>query len=132
MRRETTVWGVTILFQILYRVTFSSFSLFLLLKSELRKQQYNVTLFDCNQFGTRNSSLANATIYVLLYTQFFLCFILNLRAISKYKPPGACTWRGDLLDSLLRYEFAGLIQGEAYFLNFTVFGIQTLETFQDL
>ena len=25
-----------------------------------------------------------------------LCVILNLRAISKYKPPGACIWRGDL------------------------------------
>ena len=62
--------------------------------------------------------MANATIYVLLYTQFFLCFILNLRAISKYKPPGL--------------ESAGLVQGEAYFLNFTVFGIQNLESFQDL
>ena len=27
-----------------------------------------------------------------------LCFILNLRAISEYKPPGACIWRGDLLE----------------------------------
>ena len=55
---------------------------------------------------------------MLLYTLFFLCFILNLGAISKYKPPGL--------------EFAGLMQEEGYFLNFTVFGIQNLKSFQDL
>ena len=66
------------------------------LKGELRKQQYNVTLF-----GTRNSSLANATIYVSL--QFLLCFNLNLRAISEYKPPWACIWRGDLSEGFLGY-----------------------------
>ena len=41
--------------------------------------------------------------------QFLLCFILNLRTISEYKPPGACIWRGDLPDGFLRYEFEGLI-----------------------
>ena len=44
-----------------------------------------------------NSSLGNANIYVNV--QFFLCFILNWRAISKYKPLGACIWRGDLTDT---------------------------------
>ena len=42
-------------------------------KSELRKQQYTVTLFDCNHHGTRYSYLANAKIYVLLYS---FCFVL--------------------------------------------------------
>ena len=55
-----------------------------------------------------------------------LCFTLYLRAISKYKPPGAYIWRGDLTEGFLRYELGGLIFGEAYtwrayFRNFTVF-----------
>ena len=46
-------------------------------KGELRKQPYTVTLFDCNHFhGTRNSSLANAKIYVLLYSFYFALFFL--------------------------------------------------------
>ena len=54
-----------------------------------------------------------------------LCLILNLGAISKYKPPGACIWRGDLREGFLRYEVGGLyleglIHEEAYFQNFTV------------
>ena len=39
--------------------------------------------------------------------QFFLCFILNLRAISESKPQGACTWRSDLFEDFLSYEFGG-------------------------
>ena len=50
-----------------------------------------------------------------------LCFTLHLRAISKYKPPGAAyIWRGDLTEGFLRYEFGRLIFGGAYFRNFTV------------
>ena len=48
--------------------------------------------------------------------------ILNLRTISKYKPPGACIWRGDLLEGFLCYEFGGLIFEGAYFWNFKVSG----------
>ena len=51
---------------------------------------------------------------------FLLCLTLYLRAISKYKPPGAYIWRGDLTEGFLRYEFGGLIHGGAYFRNFTV------------
>ena len=52
---------------------------------------------------------------------FSLCFAWYLRAISKYKPPGeAYIWRGDLTGAFLRYEVGGLIQGGAYFRNFTV------------
>ena len=49
-----------------------------------------------------------------------LCFTLNLRAISKYKPPGAYIRRGDLTRGFLRYEFQGLIHGGAYTRNFMV------------
>ena len=38
---------------------------------------------------------------------FLLCFTLYLRAISKYKPPGAYIWRGDLTEGFLRYRFGG-------------------------
>ena len=53
---------------------------------------------------------------LILGTKFsvFLCFTLNLRAISKYKPPkGAYIWRGDLTEGFLHYEFGELIFGGA-------------------
>ena len=48
-----------------------------------------------------------------------LCITLYLRAISKYKPSpggggGGYIWRGDLTEGFWRYEFWGLIFGEAY------------------
>ena len=51
---------------------------------------------------------------------------MYLRALSKYKPPGAYIRRGDLKEGFLRYEFEGLIFGgaytwRAYFRNFTVY-----------
>ena len=50
---------------------------------------------------------------ILCFTvQFLLCFLLNLRAISEYKPPGACG-RAIYRRVFLRYEFAGLIFGGA-------------------
>ena len=42
-----------------------------------------------------------------------LCFILYLRAISKYGA-GAYIWRGDLTEGFLPFEFRGLIFGGAY------------------
>ena len=72
------------------------------MKSELRKQQYTVTLFDCNHLLTQ---VIHAVLwqmeksYVLLYSFFF---ILNLRAVSKYKLLGAYIWRGDLTKGFLR------------------------------
>ena len=48
---------------------------------------------------------------------FMLCFILYLRAISKYNPPEAFNRRGDLTEGLLRYKF---IQVGAYFRHFSV------------
>ena len=68
--------------------------------------------------------------HVLLYS-----FILNLRAISKYKLPRAYTRRVDLTEGFLRYEFRGLIHGGAYFRNFTVFNLcnqlRILQTFTE-
>ena len=62
----------------------------------------------------------------IVTVQFLLCFILKLRAIFEYKPPGVCIWRGDLsegfcvtrLGGLIYLE--GLIHGGAFFRNFTV------------
>ena len=81
------------------------------MKSELRNQQLTVTLSDCNYL---------AHVLVLLGVQFFLCYILNLRAISEYKPHWAYIRRGDLTERFFRYEFGGPIFGGAYFWNFTV------------
>ena len=40
--------------------------------------------------------------------QFLLCFILNLRAIYKYKPPAPFIWRGDLTEGFLRYDLGSI------------------------
>ena len=62
---------------------------------------------------------------VLWQMQKFMCYcavftFLNFEfwTISKYKPPGACIWRGDLSESFLCYEFGGLIFKGGYFWNF--------------
>ena len=65
--------------------------------------------FDCNHLapGTRNivlGKLKNLCVTVTL----LICFILYLRAISKYKPPGAYIRRGDLTGGFLRCKFGGL------------------------
>ena len=53
--------------------------------------------------------------------QLMLCFILNLRAISKYKSPGAYIWRGDLTEGYFALRgLGGCICGGAYLRNFTV------------
>ena len=43
-----------------------------------------------------------------------LCFSLYLRAISKYKPPGAYIQRGLLTEGFLLYKFGQLIYGGPY------------------
>ena len=65
---------------------------------------------------------------MLLYRFCFVLLFRFLRAISKYKPPGAYIQRGDLTKGFLRSEsggliFGGLIHGGAYFWNFTVFNL---------
>ena len=82
-------------------------------KSELRSQQYNVTLFDWNH-------LAHVIVLwqckkLCVTVQFLLCFILNLRAISK-----GLYLEGRFNGGFFCYEFGGLIFG-VYFQNFTVY-----------
>ena len=55
---------------------------------------------------------------MLLYR--FALFYFIIEALSKYKPPGDYIRRDDLTEGFLRYEFEGLIDGGAYFRNFTV------------
>ena len=68
------------------------------------------------------------------FTVFALFYFVKLRAISKYKPPGANIWRGDLTEAFSRYLFgglclAGLIHGGAYFWNFMVYYENKLSRF---
>ena len=42
-----------------------------------------------------------------LTVQFLLCFIMNLKTVSKYTPPRAYFWRGDLTEGFLRYSVWG-------------------------
>ena len=81
------------------------------LESELSKQQYTVTLFDCNHLTHVIVLFANAKIYVTV--QFLLCFILDLRTISEYRPPGV-----DLEARFVGFFFGGgggLMHGEVIF-----------------
>ena len=60
---------------------------------------------------------------MLLYGYCFLSFTLNLRAISKYKPPGAYIRRGDLHEGLFALRVSGpYIEGGLYIEGF-IFGI---------
>ena len=52
-----------------------------------------------------------------VFALFYFVFESNFPSTS---PWGACIWRGDLTEGLMRYQFGGLIFGGAYFRNFTV------------
>ena len=80
-------------------------------EEEPRKQQLTVTLSDYKHLA----DMKYKNLYITV--PFLLCFILYLRALSKYKPPGAYIRRGDLTEGFLRYEFEGLIFGGAYTLR---------------
>ena len=62
------------------------------------------------------ASLINGRKFTV-FSLFYFVFEDNFRVQA---PRGAYIWRGDLTDGFLRYEFGGLIHGEAYFRNFTV------------
>ena len=87
--------------------------------------------FWLQSFGTPNSSLANSK-FLCVTVQFLLCFILNRRAVSGYKPPGAFIWRGPFIGgffcvtSLGGLYLEGLIHGWAYFRTFTVLAFITV------
>ena len=78
-------------------------------------------------YGARKSKprVHLAHVKVLWQMQKFMCyctvfvFILNLRAISKYKPPGAYIWKGDLTEGFFCVKSLGGI----YLEGLTVFGI---------
>ena len=84
--------------------------------SELRKQhlEYTVTLFDCNHLAHVIKVYGKCK-NLCVTVQFLLCFILNLRAISEYKPQWACIWRGDLSEGFVCFTTLGeLLFGGAY------------------
>ena len=58
---------------------------------------------------------------------FLPFYILYLRAISEYKPPGAYIWRGNLTEGYFYYFFFFCVWSlGAYFRNFTVPQMDTL------
>ena len=84
-------------------------------KSELCKQQYTVTLFDCNHL-TPVIVLWQMQKFMSLY-KFLLCLIFSLRAISKYRPRGLKFERRFHKGVFQRDEFGGL------YLEGLIFGI---------
>ena len=87
------------------------------MKSELRKQQYTVTRFDGNHLLAQVIQFFGRWKNLCVTVQFFLCFILNLRAVQVPSTSSRgliLIWRGDLTKGFLRYEFGGLIFGWAY------------------
>ena len=54
------------------------------------------------------------------FTVFALFFFVFEGNFQVQAPWGAYIWRDDLTESFLRYEFGELINGGAYFWNFTV------------
>ena len=54
------------------------------------------------------------------FTVFALFFFVFEGNFQVQAPWGAYIWRGALTESFLRYEFGELINGAAYFRNFTV------------
>ena len=65
----------------------------------------NCDAFWLQSFGSRNSSLANKKNYVTV--PFLLCFTSYLRAISKYKVPGAYIRRGDYTEGFFALRVLG-------------------------
>lgn len=59
---------------------------------------------------------------------FLFCFILSLRTISKYKPPGVYIRTGKVTEGFfaLRVPICGPIFGGAYFRNFTAYSFHSL------
>ena len=71
----------------------------------------------------------------MCYCTVLPCFILNLRAISKYQAPEGLYSEGRFNGGILGYEFRGLTHGGAYFRNFKVFNLynqlRILQTFTE-
>ena len=75
----------------------------------------------CDTFGLQSFGIRKN---LCVTVQFLLCFVVNLRAIFKYKPPEAYIWRGDLTEGFCVTSLEGglyvegLVHGGAY-----IFGI---------
>ena len=54
---------------------------------------------------------------------FFLCFPLYLRAISKYKPPGAYIWRGDFTEGFFAIRVWGAYIWRGLYMEQLILGI---------
>ena len=61
-----------------------------------------------------------------IFALFYFVFEGNFPSTS---PQGAYIWRGDLTEGFLSYRFGGLINGGAYFRNFTVSCINVIQPF---
>ena len=55
------------------------------------------------------------------FTIFALFYFVFEGNFPRTSPRGAYIWRGDLTEGFSPHRFGGLIFGEAYFRNFTVF-----------
>ena len=113
------------------------------MKSELGNQQYNVTLLDSNH-------LAHVIVLwqmpkTLCVWNNFLCLILNMRAISEYKPSGGLYLEGRFIGGLfalrvwgahiwrgLFSEFCGNIQIDharfCFFTGFPLFAVMSSQS----
>ena len=82
-----------------------------------------MTLFGCNHLAHVIKVFGKCK-NLCVKVQSLFCFIVNLRAFSKYKPPGTYICMGDLTEGFLRYEFGGgggaYIWRGLYFRDFTV------------
>ena len=93
------------------------------LKSELRKQQYTVTLFDRKHLAHVIVLLANPKIYVLLYSFcffFLIFFFFNLGQFPSRSPRGLLFGGAIYRRVFCVTSFGGLIFGGAYFRIFMV------------
>ena len=61
------------------------------------------------------------------FTIFALFYFVFEGKFQVQAPQGAYIWRRDLTECVLRYNFAGLIFGGAYFRNFTVYTFYTMK-----
>ena len=91
------------------------------MKSELRKQQYTVTLFDCNHL---------AHVIVSWQIQKYICYCTAIvsqyfafEGNSQVKAPGGLYSDGRFNGGFFALRVWGLIFGGAYFRNFTVYPV---------
>ena len=92
----------------------------------------NCDAFWLQSFGSRNSSLANKKNYVTV--PFLLCFTSYLRAISKYKVPGAYIRRGDYTEGFfaLRVLGGGGLSLEGFIFGILRYSISKSQNFTDV